>query len=350
MYKKTISPILLVLFCANAYAQNKVNFEIALSETKTSHSLYNSIDLADTRTDTNNFGYVQTGVYNKVTTVIPHNPFSAEIKRVLASLVSADAGNGELLLQLRQFSFAELTGVLGEYGYCTVKAEMYVKNGTGYQKTTSLDTLVQLRSSIDVTNPLLRSGSRLLTAFIQANLTLPAANDARVYTYNEVVHIDSIEKKALPLYNAGTYTNGLYLTYQSFKNQLPDKRGLTTENDYVHPGFVKIADEKGKLRDVKLKKTYAIVYKGMPYIATEFGFYPLTKINNEFTFTGMAKTPPSIATLIVVNGMFGATGTLANSGDEDTFEMKIDHQNGSLIKLKVIPKPKTTGSGNDGWD
>lgn len=349
MYNKTLLPVFLLLFCTNAFAQNKVIFEVTLSDAKVEHSLYNSINLEDSRTNVAGLGYVQTGVYNKVTKVTPPAPFSAEIKRILASLLGTDAGNSELLLQLRQFSFAELTNAIGEYGYCTVKAEMYAKKGTGYLKINSLDTLVQLRSSIDVTNPILRSGSMLLTVFIQASLTMLPATDARIYTYNDVMHIDSIEKKALPLYNTSSYTDGLYLTYQSFKTQLPDKQGITIENDYVYPGFVKAPDEKGKLRDVKLKKTYAIVYKGTPYIVTAFGFYPLKKVKNEFTFTGMAKTPPSAASLIIVNGMFGTTGTSASSGNESTYEMMIDHQNGSIIKLKELPAVKATST-NDGWD
>nr|WP_294944400.1 hypothetical protein [uncultured Mucilaginibacter sp.] len=347
--KKHISFLFFLLFCTGAVAQNTINFEFSPSETRISNSLYNTINVIDTRGDTRNWGYVQTGVHNYVTTVVHHEPISTEIKQVFASLISTDAGNSELLLQIRQLSFAEVTSVTGEYGYCTVKVEMYVKNGDRYQQLNSLDTLIRMRSSIDVTNSLLRSGSRQLTAFIQASLLSRPANGARVYTYNDIAHIDSIEKKAITLYNTTAYTNGLYLTYQSFKNQVPDKQGIIIENDYVYPGFVKAPDEKEKLKDVKLKKTYAIVYKGTPYIVTEFGFYPLTKINNEFMFTGMAKTPPSTATLKIVNGMFGGTGTLATSGNEGIFEIMIDHQNGLLIKLKEIPQPKTESKG-DSWD
>jgi hypothetical protein len=350
MYKRIIPLVLPLLICVNAYAQNKVNFEYTLSDTTVIKSLYNTLSLIDTRADTGSFGYVQTGAFNRIGKVASQNPFGDEVKRIFGSLIKADAANGQLLLHLRQLSFAEATGAFGEYGYCTIQVEIYAKNGMGYQKVNSLDTLIRLRSSLDVTNAILRSGSRQLTTFIQTSLLLPPANNARTYTYYDITHIDSIEKTVIPLYSNKTYTNGLYLTYQSFKNQVPDKQGITVENDYVYPGYVKAPDEKGKLKDVKLKKTYAIVYKGLPYIVNEFGFYPLSKVSNEFIFAGKAKTPPSTASLIVVSAMFGTVGTLmASSVDEGTFEMKIDHQNGSIIKLKEIPQPKVESKG-DSWD
>ncbi|MBD1362210.1 hypothetical protein IDJ77_00180 [Mucilaginibacter sp. ZT4R22] len=352
MYRRKLLPTFLVFFCVNTYAQNKVNFEITLSETKTSHSLYNSIDLADTRTDTNSFGFVQTGAFNRNGKVVLQAPFAAELKRILGSLVDSAASNGELLLQVRQFNFAETTGALGEHGYCAIKAEMYAKKGTAYQKINAIDTLIHLRSSIDVTNKTLRAGSQQLTAFIQSSLVIAPANDVVMYNYNDIAHIDSVEKRALKVYNTTTYADGLYLTYNSFKKQVPDKGGVTVANDYLFEGNVKAPDDKGKLRDVKLKKTYAIVYKGAPYIATAYGFYPLAKVNDEFIFTGMAKTPPNPTSVMVASAAFGLLGALAVSvGDEGTYEMKIDHQNGSIIKLKEIPAPKATGtSRNDGWD
>ncbi|RWY54105.1 hypothetical protein [Mucilaginibacter gilvus] len=261
MYKKTISPILLVLFCANAYAQKNVNFEFTLSEAKISHSLYNSIILADTRADTSSFGIVQTGAFNRNGKVISQDPFLAEVKLILGSLVDSTANNGELLLQVRQFNFLEITGAFGENGYCAIKAEMYTRNGAAYQKINSIDTLIHLRSSLDVTNKILRAGSQQLTAFIKSSLIIAPRTDALVYTYNDVTHIDSVEKRAIKVYNTGAYADGLYLTYRSFKDQVPDKE-IRVVNDYLFEGNVKSPDEKGKLRDVKLKKTYAVVYKG----------------------------------------------------------------------------------------
>ncbi|RWY54104.1 hypothetical protein [Mucilaginibacter gilvus] len=73
-------------------------------------------------------------------------------------------------------------------------------------------------------------------------------------------------------------------------------------------------------------------------------------MKDEFIFTGMAKTPANTAGVIVAGAMFGVLGTvMAGAGDDGTYEMKIDHQNGSIIKLKEIPQPKVESKG-DSWD
>lgn len=350
MYNKTLLPAFLLLFCTNAFAQNKVNLEVTLSDAKVSHSLYTSINVADARADTSNFGIVQTGALNRNGWVVSEKPFSNEIKRILSSLTDTTAAKGELLLQLRQFNFAEVPGALGENGYCAFRAQMYAKKGDAFYKINSIDTLLHLRSKIDVTNKTLRSGSLELTAFIRASLLLAPANDALAYTANDIAHIDSVEKANIKLYTTNVYADGLYLTYQSFKNQVPDRIGLNIPNDYVYTGNVSAPDDKGRMKDVKLKKTYAIVYKGAPYIVTEFGFYLLSKQNGEFTFTGMAKTPPTANGILISYAMAGLLGAMAASASgEGIYEMIIDHQNGSIIKLKELPAVKAT-SANDGWD
>lgn len=349
MRKIAVIPILLML-ATSAFAQNLVKFEITLADSAVSNSLYNSINVIDTRADRYSFGYVQTGAFNRIGKVVIEHDLNLSVKQILTSLLGPNSSSGELLLQLRQFDFAEVTGTLGEFGYCTIKADMYSRGGTGYKKINSLDTIIRLRSSLDVSNAILRSGSRQLTSFIKGSLFKKPISDGRLYSNDDIMHIDSIEKRDIVLYNTISYTNGLYLTYQSFKNQVPDKQGLTVENDYVYPGYVKSPDEKGKFKDVKLKKTYAIVYKGTPYIVTEFGFYPLRKVNNDFTFTGMAKTPPSAASLMMVSAMFGTVGALAaSSGNEGTFEMRIDHQNGGIVKIREVATPTTVSKG-DSWD
>jgi hypothetical protein len=352
MFNKFFFSVFLLLVCTNSFAQNKVNFEIILSDNKVTHSLYNSITLADARADTSSFGIVQTGVLNRNGWVVSEKPFSDELKRILSSLTDTTAAKGELLLQLRRLNFAEVTGAIGENGYCAFRAEMYAMKGNAFYKINSIDTLLHLRSSIDVTNKTLRSGSLELTAFIRSSLLLAPANDAVAYTANDIAHIDSVEKATLKLYTTSVYTDGLYLTYQSFKNQVPDVKILSIPNDYIYPGNVMAPNEKGKLKEVKLKKTYAIVYKGVPYIATEYGFYLLTKQHLDFTFTGIAKTPPTASSVMISSALFGILGAMAASaGDEGTYEMKIDHKNGSAIKLREIPAPKATGtSRNDGWD
>jgi hypothetical protein len=349
MSKITVVCLLLLFSSIGASAQHKVFFENNLSKIKVKNSLYNSIKLLDSRADTN-LGFVQTGAFNRTAKVVTKQSLAKEVSHIFNSLVDTSAAKGEMLLHLRQFSFAELTTGMSESGYFAFQADLYAQKKDQYQLISSIDTLFHLRSSIDVTNALLRTGSDTLTGFIQDNL-LKQPTGTTAFSYSDLLHIDSIEKLAIKVYNTTIYTDGLYLSYNSFKNQIPDKEIIVT-SPYLYPGNVKALDEKGKLKDVKLNKTYAVVYKGSPYIVTQYGFYPLKKENNEFLFTGQAKVSANIGSVIAASAMFGILGALiANGGDDATFEMKIDHRNGMLIKLKEITEVKKTSTSNpDSWE
>ncbi len=85
---------------------------------------------------------------------------------------------------------------------------------------------------------------------------------------------------------------------------------------------------------------YAFVYKGQPFVATEYGYYPLQKINDDFYFTGKAKVTANTGDVIAASLFFGIIGGLIASNSEATFEMKIDHLNGGFIRLKEIEPKK----------
>ncbi|MBD1391871.1 hypothetical protein [Mucilaginibacter glaciei] len=341
--------ILVLVTATKLSAQHKAYFEPSLAKTKTKNSLYNSIKLIDSRTDTT-LGFVQTGAFNRRAVVVTKQPLENILSSIFYSAVDSDAGSGKLLLHLRQFNFAELTAGMSESGYLAFQADLYSQINDQFKLIGAIDTLFQLRSSIDVTNPLLKKGSDTLAGFIQSHLTKNTVNEL-TYSYSDVVHIDSIEKKSIKLYNTKTYTDGLYLTYKSFKDQKADK-DLTVSGAYLYPGNVKALDENGKLKEVKLNKSYAVVYKGEPYIVTSYGFYPLQKnSNNDFTFTGKARVSAGAGTMIA-SSMFGVLGALITSGGDDaTFLMKIDHRNGSIIRLKEIveAKPISVPSKVDSW-
>ncbi|AMR32688.1 hypothetical protein A0256_15295 [Mucilaginibacter sp. PAMC 26640] len=346
MTKILISTLLLLSFI-RVNAQHKVYFEPKLSAAKTPHSLYNSITLLDSRPDTS-FGFVKTGAFNRTAAVFTKHPLKKELTSVFSSLTDADVATNGLLLHLRQFSFAELTRGMSEIGYCTFRADLYAQKLDKFQRVASIDTVFTLRSSIDVTNGLLEKGRDTLTGFIQSNLLRQPA-DTVMYSYNDVAKMDSIEKRKITVYTTSVYNDGLYLNFQSFKAQIPDK-AITVTSAYPYAGNVKALDDKGKLRDIKLNKTYALVYKGEPYVVTSFGLYLLKKVNDDFFFTGKAKVTASTGTMIV-SSMFGLLGGLLTSGsDEATFDMKIDHKNGALIKLKEIAEKPAPESKGDAWD
>ncbi|MEO6219894.1 MAG: hypothetical protein ABIO81_05665 [Ginsengibacter sp.] len=244
MSRLLLTYIFTLLICVELSAQNRTeDFEITLPEQKVQGSLYKTINFLDSRYDTTYMGIVQLGAFNKKAKVVSGIPFSSQLKTVINSIIDADAGNGELLFQLRQFNFAEITGAMSEKGYCYLKAELYSKSGSQYQNIASIDTVILVKS-MDVTRALFRNGSKTITKFIGDNL-LKEAPGLNYYSFNNIVNIDSIEKRNIILYNTAKYSEGLYDTYASFKKQAPDAE-VKVEMKGEKISSVKAPDKNGK--------------------------------------------------------------------------------------------------------
>ena len=327
--------VFILLFFGKVFSQKSTeDFKLSLPDQKISGSLYNKIKFIDSRYDTSNFGIVQLGAFNRKARVIPKTHLSQQLSDVLAALTDSTAGNGELLLYVTQFNFAEVTGAMSEKGYCYVRATLYSLNSNRYKKITGTDTVILIKS-MDVTRALFRNGSKLITDLISQNL-LKSPDNTESYSYNEVLRMDSIEKSKLKIYNTGEYTDGVYTTYETFKSQVPDKQA-TVEMKEGKISSVKTPGESGKMEKVKSKNIYAVIYQGHPFIATEYGYYPLYKRNDDFYFTGKAKTAAHTGDIIAAGIFFGIIGELIASNSADaTFEMKIDHINGGFIRLREI--------------
>jgi hypothetical protein len=334
MIKLLVVPIFLLLACPGLFSQTRSeDFEINLPEQKVQNSLYKTLKYIDSRYDTTYMGIVQLGAFNRKAKVIPKIPFSTQLTNVINAMADSTAKDGELLLQLRQFNFAEITGAVSEKGYCYIRASLYSNKNGSYQKISSIDTVILVKS-MDVTRAMLRNGSKTITDFIATNL-LQETTDSNYYSYDNIVHIDSIEKRKIIVYNTPAYTDGLYATFNSFLNQTPDKP-IIVEMKGEKISSVKTPDENGKKVNIKARDIYSIVYKGQPFIATTYGYYPLQKLNDDFFFTGKAKVTANTGDVVVASLFFGIIGGLIASDAEATFEMKIDHINGGFIRLREI--------------
>ena len=332
---KLLLPVLILLFTtANLLSQNRAeDFEISLPEIKISNSLYKTIHCIDSRHDTTYMGIVQLGAFNKKARVVPEIPFCVQLTNLVSALIDNSAKEGELLFQLRQLSFAEITGAMSEKGYCYLRASIYSKANNRYQKLNSIDTVILIKT-MDVTRALFRNGSKTITDFISKSL-LKSPADLNDYSFNDIINIDSIEKRKITVYNTAVLSDGLYENYQSFMNQVPDKK-ITVEMKKQNISQVKTIDQDGKSEKVKAKDIYAIVHNGQPYIATDYGYYPLQKTGDDFFFTGKAKVSANTGDVIAASFFFGIIGGLIASDAEAVFDMKLDHMNGGFIRLREI--------------
>lgn len=326
---------LLLLIPARAQKAEE-DFQIALPEQKVANSLYNNIEFLDGREDTSHLGIVQLGAFNRKAKVVPAQSLGSQITNIFNQLIDPSARDGELLFYLRQLSFAEITGATSEKGYCYLRAVLFAKQNGAYKEVSKVDTVVFVKS-MDVTRALFRNGSKAINEFISASLTVPAS-DPQLYSYADIIKLDSLEKRRLAAYNTDKFADGVYQTYSAFSKQLPDVTDINVKtNKNGFPESVRAANAEGKGEKIKAKDIYALVYKGKPYIATDYGYYPLNKEEDDFYFTGKAKVQPSTASVVAASAFFGILGGLLVSATSDAlFEMKIDHASGGFIRLREV--------------
>jgi hypothetical protein len=336
----TVSLFLLCFLCAGAQRHTE-HYTITLPEQKVANSLYNSFRFIDARKDTSNMGIVQLGAFNRKARVMPARPLDTQFLAVFNQLIDSSAREGELLFLLRQLSFAEVTKATSEKGYCYLRAAVFGKTPEGYWPISKIDTVILIRS-FDVTRAMFRNGSKTLHEFIGQNLVQSPAGNTPLFSLSNIIALDSIEKRSLPVYNTNVYTEGVYKSFAAFTQQQPDITNAEIAVDKTSlPRTVRVMNEQGKKEKVKSKELYALVYQGKPYIATEFGYYPLEKRTDDFYFTGKAKVNANTGDVMMASVFFGIIGgLLASSPVEAVFEMKVDHVSGGFIRLKEVPQPQ----------
>jgi len=344
MSKTSIYLLFALLLAANANAQNIVDFQLAAPTAKVNANLYRTIRIIDLRNDTTSMGFVKTGFFDRKGSVIPKIPLRAQLSQYFYNLADTAGKTKEMVLLLRRDVF-EVTNIGSrDYGSFSFRAGLYeVKDGQ-YQQIVSIDTVATVSSAMTVTTALLNTGNKLMGEFISGHVF--AEPNGAVYSYHDIFHLDSVEKRAIKLYNTQTYADGLYLTYKSFMNQVPDKQ-ITVEPGDVNYGVVKAVDANGKTQRVRPQKVYALVYHGQPYISSRGNYYPLKKEKDDFYFTGAVQVSSGVGNMVLVSN-FGALGALIGSGgSEATFYVKLDYMNGGFIQIKRIedaaPVPSSTG-------
>ncbi|MES2809590.1 MAG: hypothetical protein V4619_13250 [Bacteroidota bacterium] len=314
-------------------AQSTKKLLLELPQQKVANSLYNKLSLIDARPDTEGMGIVQTGMGNKPAKVIAKKPLAAQLDNIMAGLTDQTSQSGELLLQLRQLNFAEITSTFKDRGFFNLQAQLFAKNTNGYQKIDVIDTLIIITAG-DVTRSLLKKGSETLISFIAKNL-VKSANGSLV-AHRDIAKVDSIEKSKIKLYTTDKYTDGLYYSYKSFADQTPDAKFML-DGKKVKKSNVKLVDDKGVAKKIPATDTvYALVHNGKPYIATEFEYYPLEKAGTDFTFVGKISATANTTDVIAGAVLFGVAGGLlaAASNSAPTYEVKIYHLNGYFVKLR----------------
>jgi hypothetical protein len=336
---KSFLPLLTLLFSTTAmFAQDPSRFfDISPATTRIQHSLYQTIGFVDSREDTSLIGLVQVGVLKNRDAILRlRSPVLPQLVKLVESLTDTTAAGGELLFQLRDFGFVQTYGTR----YCRLAADLYARNGAQYTRISSMDTMMIIPGG-DVSKIIQKEDNKIIADFVARGL-LQQPTDSASYDLAGITNIDSIEKRRIPVYNTTSYVDGIYMNYTSFGNQLPDRQGMIDARKDGSISSVRMLDPNGNKVKLKPKNVYAIVNKGQVFIATEYGYYPMQRYNDQLIFTGDIRDVASngdVAGGQFALGLIGAA--IARSGNQNTYDMRIDHRNGRFIRLRYIPKPPT---------
>lgn len=325
------------------YSQKRTeDFSISFPDKKLDKSYYKNIKLIDARIDSTSMGIVQKGAFNAKARVVPTANLNDQFQNLLNHINGENTEDGTIVMYLKQLYFAEITGAFSEHGYCYFQAYLFAKNEDGtYSYLDKIDSVID-HSSMDVTKATMKKGSEMVSDFISRNVSKKAIQTDR-YTFNDIKNFDAIEKQRLSLYNSAELKEGIYPDYNSFKNQQPSERTISTAKFYGKTTkIIKLYETvEGKEKEIKKNEAFAIVYEGSPYIylPVENAFVKAEKKDGDFYFTGKIKSTAKTGDVVLASAFFGIIGGLiASESTSVPFELKLDYVNGGFIPIKEVKK------------
>jgi hypothetical protein len=300
---------LLILFNLNLFlsltAQSRAeDFEIRLSKKKYTNALYNKIIYSDIRGNKSHFGIIKVGENGYTTKVEPIYPMEEQVQNALLSMVDSTVQNGTLLLEIVKLEISE--SEKGEIGYSKFKANMYSVLDSSCNKIYSIDTSLKYNFGVDVSGMLVAGSAAMVSNFILNCIHKTIQDSTNYPELQKIAKNKQIDRSKVPAYFNSTLKDGVYLNFESFKNQLPLYYCIV-EKDSLQDIKVKTMDGDGIAlsNDIKI---YSVVYKGICYYNLGNNKYTiLTKEINDFYFSKYIDDGPKIGMIILRSALNGAT-------------------------------------------
>jgi hypothetical protein len=342
--KKSLKSVLLflgIILSSSIYSQKRTeDFSISFPDKKLEKSYYKTIKLIDARADSTSLGIVQKGAFNTKAKVVPTTNLNDQFQNLLNQINGENTDEGTVVMYLKQFYFAEITGAFSEHGYCYFQAYLFAKNEDGtYSYLDKIDSVID-HSSMDVTKATMKKGSEMVSDFISRNISKKALQTNQ-YSFEDIKNFDEIEKQKLSLYNSAELKEGIYSDYNSFKDQKTSEKSISNVKFYGKTSkIIKIYEmAEGKEKEIKKNDVFAIVYQSSPYIylPVENAFMKAEKRDGDFYFIGKIKSTAKTGDVVLASAFFGIIGGLIASGSTSVpFELKLDYLNGGFIPIKEI--------------
>lgn len=318
------------------FAQAK-DFEFKAPDNSPKEVILKNVDVLDSRADKFNLGYIKKSLGGNFAPVTIYGTLEGEMTSFIKSTYKNETTGLELLVHIRQFSFAEINNGGTQYGYFRVRIDLYSKQHAVFYRIGQLDTIVAIKA-MDATSKMFKAANKTFFSWLNTSCTqLKLEPDA--WTMDKILSVDQVEKLSIPLYTSRNLPDGIYATWQSLSVLKPDQTELKME-------FIEREQElkvemlnNGEWKTLKLndKYGYAIALNNTLWILTSKGYRKVFYESGNLYFKApySADYEPYIYSPLMMMGLIGALYYTAKYYTKvDYFTFMIDHLNGAPLPVK----------------
>lgn len=334
MYKILSVLCFFLVFNLQLEAQKKSDFNILPPNIKVGDSKYSKLHYIEARENPDDMGFAYVNSWNGVQAITLSSSIEVQLQSLVGTVVLPSDEGKTIAVQMRILFFDAGNGRAESKSKCNLRMTLYEMDDNGnYYFLNTLDSIV-----ISGRKDIKANASMAITSFIVDNLPYSAEEGEKALDINAVMDIDMYEKNSLPFYTEVQIPNGIYRTYKSLMNLVPDSTPdlsiIANEEGMVKE--VKFADPQntGKDKKLKTKDVYAIAVDGIPYFNFDGDFYKAYNKDGYWRFIISQKVGGSGFTLgigIGGGGRHAAGGVgfgIPIGGKKEYVEMLIDHLNG----------------------
>ncbi|REH01104.1 hypothetical protein [Flavobacterium aquicola] len=282
-------------------------------------SHYGYITVVDARKEKSNCGTVLVGGIKAYQALVKTSVnIDKQIEGVFRSINSQiNKSNDTLLIKLNQFKFNEYQLPLSVVGEFNFYADVFAKKDGKYAKIRSIDTTHIVKNG-NVQEKIFQESSLFIHNFIKNEIT-KSIQPVYELSYEDVLNIEDIEKKRIPLFNQEKLIDGFFLNYQAFSKQIPDNKNFrVNRNGKGEFKNIEYKTDRGEYLKIDTKKLYAFIENGKPYLIVNKRCVEIEKLNNDFGFKQIVSSNYNVD----MGGMFGVTGALISSALSNPNEVK----------------------------
>ena len=343
---KTTAIIILFYLCSVSYVfSQEVLFKLD-SKCQSQKSIFSKVRIIDMRTQNQTFGFVQTGALNELSFVGYDGNFTANPASFFRNDQDSAINQKELTVLIYEFYISEKTDRMKETGRLKFSMRFFINtNDNKFKEALFIDSIYTV-NSLDVTKKLLESVSMHLCEIRSKIIELGKKSQVDKLQYlfssEELLKLDSIEKSKILIYNSDIIKKGIYYSYNQFKNNTPDTATFTIDAmDLKDIKVFEFDKEKDENVEISSKNIYAVSDGYTLLKATANGFYKMYKENEDFYYLGKTSYTPNIdQSRVAMNqiafGLIGAAIAREKEQKRHFFKLKIGYLTGSSIPISAI--------------